>query len=309
MHFCLMYQTLKDLCEVFAPSGDESRMKDFLLDYISKNQSEWVVQPEIIAGDEWHDNVILVFGEPRTAIFAHIDSIGFTVRYENQLVPIGGPDVQSGYFLRGEDSKGEILCRLEMNKEGNLFYHFGRAIDRGTNLVFESNFRETDEYVQSCYLDNRLGVLNALKVAETLENGIIVFSTREEHGGGAVPQVAKFIYEKYGVRQALISDITWVTDGVHHGKGVAISMRDRGLPRRTWLNRILKYATDSGIAYQLEIEGSGSSDARELQESDYPFDWCFIGAPEDHVHSPEEKVFKFDFESMINMYQYLMKKL
>ncbi|WP_271711579.1 M20/M25/M40 family metallo-hydrolase [Marinigracilibium pacificum] len=300
---------LKQLCEVFAPSGDESRMTRFLVDYINANKANWSVQPEIIHGEEWHDNIILVFGKPRTAIFAHIDSIGFTVRYENQLVPIGGPDAQSGYMLKGEDSLGDIVCRLEMNKEGNLFYHFGRPIDRGTNLVFDCNFRETDEYVQSCYLDNRLGVLNALKVAETLKDGIIVFSTREEHAGGAVPQIARFIYEKYGVRQALISDITWVTDGVHHGKGVVVSMRDRGLPRRTWLNKIIKLANESGIAYQLEVEGSGSSDARELQSSPYPFDWCFIGAPEDHVHSPDEKVFKFDFESMIRMYSFLMKNL
>ena len=61
-------------------------------------------------------------------------------------------------------------------------------------------------------MDNRLGVWNALKVAEKLENGIICFSAWEEHGGGSVGYLAKFIYEKYGVKQALISDITWVTE-------------------------------------------------------------------------------------------------
>ena len=37
----------------------------------------------------------------------------------------------------------------------------------------------------------------------------------EEHGGGSVGYLAKFIYEKYGVKQAHISDITWVTEGVN----------------------------------------------------------------------------------------------
>ena len=73
---------------------------------------------------------------------------------------------------------------------------------------------ESDEnFVQCCYMDNRLGVWNALQVAETLEHGIICFSCWEEHGGGSVGYLAKFIYENYGVKQALISDITWVTKG------------------------------------------------------------------------------------------------
>ena len=54
--------------------------------------------------------------------------------------------------------------------------------------------------------------LECFEVAKTLENGIIVFSSWEEHGGGSVGYLGKFIQEKYGVMQALISDITWVTE-------------------------------------------------------------------------------------------------
>ena len=158
-------------------------------------------------------------------------------------------------------------------------------------------------------MDNRLGVWNALKVAEKLENGIICFSSWEEHGGGSVGYLARFIYEKYKVKQALISDITWVTEGVKHGKGVAISMRDSGIPRRSYINRIIQFAKESQIPFQLEVENAGGSDGNALQRSPYPFDWCFIGAPEDNVHSPDEKVHKADIESMTKMYDYLMKNL
>ena len=158
-------------------------------------------------------------------------------------------------------------------------------------------------------MDNRLGVWNALKVAEKLENGIICFSAWEEHGGGSVGYLAKFIYEKYGVKQALISDITWVTEGVEHTKGVAISIRDSGIPRRTYINRIIDLAKASNIPFQLEVENAGGSDGNALQRSPYPFDWCFIGAPEDFVHTPNEKVHKSDIESMTQMYDYLMINL
>jgi putative aminopeptidase FrvX len=300
---------LKQLCEVHAPSGNEGPMKDFLLRYIQKEKKKWKVMPEIFQGEEFQDCIVLKFGKPRTAIFAHMDSIGFTVRYQNQLLPIGSPDPDLGTVLVGEDSHGHIECILDFDKDNHAFYKFGRQIDRGTELTYKVNFRNGKQYVESAYLDNRLGIYNALMVAETLKDGVIVFSCWEEHGGGAVPYLAKFIYKTWGVRQALISDITWVSDGVEHGKGVAISMRDRNIPRRAYVNKIIDVAKKRKVSFQLEVEGMGSSDGRELQTSPYPFDWCFVGAPEQFAHTPNEKVHKDDIESMILLYQWLMKDL
>jgi putative aminopeptidase FrvX len=158
-------------------------------------------------------------------------------------------------------------------------------------------------------MDNRLGIYNALRVAETLEDGLIVFSCYEEHGGGTVGFLANLMVNQYQVHQALISDITWVTDGVQHGKGTAISMRDSGIPRKVFLNRIIELAKVSNIPFQLEVESAGGSDGSELQKSPYPIDWCFIGAPENFVHTPDEKVHKSDIKSMISLYQHLMEKL
>ena len=299
---------METLCGIHAPSGNEFAMKKFLLDYIKDKSHTWRVKPEVIESEVFQDCILLKFGTPRAAIFAHMDSIGFTVRYQNQLVPIGGPKAKTGYQLVGEDSLGPITCELIEN-EGDLHYKFPRGIERGTELVFKRDFRETDDYVQSCYLDNRLGVFNALKVAETLEHGVIAFTCWEEHGGGSVPYIAKHIYENWGIRQALVSDITWVTDGVIHGNGVAISMRDRNIPRRAFVQKIIGIAEQSGIDFQLEVEGAGSSDGRELQQSPYPFDWCFIGAPEDNVHSPDEIVHKHDIATMIALYEVLMAEL
>jgi di/tripeptidase len=46
-----------------------------------------------------------------------------------------------------------------------------------------------------------------------------------------------------------------------------------------------------------------------LQKSDLPIDWCFIGAAEDNVHSPDEKVFKSDIVSMLELYRVLLREL
>lgn len=303
-------ELLKKLCTIHAPSGNEINMTNFVLSYIEKEGVNWKVQPQIITGEQFQDCIMLVFGKPRTAVFAHLDSIGFMVRYGKQLIKIGGPDVETGFKLVGQDSQGKIECTLVVDEEtSELSYDFDREIERGTELVFKPDFRETEETVQCCYMDNRLGVWNALKVAETLENGIIAFSCWEEHGGGSVRYLAKYMYETYGVKQALISDITWVTEGVEAGKGVAISLRDSLIPRRSFIMKIIEIAKRSGVPFQVEVESAGGSDGKELQHSDIPWDWCFIGAPEDHVHSPNELVHKADIEAMTEMYKVLLKEL
>lgn len=303
-------QLLSSLCHLPAPAGNEAALSQFVLHYVQEQQAAWRYQPQIIADERFQDCILLVFGQPRTAVFAHLDSIGFTVRYGRQLVRIGGPQAEAGYRLVGKDSQGEIDCTLTVDEEtGELGYAFHRDIDRGTELTFYCDFRETPTTVQSCYLDNRLGVWNALRLCETLEHGIVAFSCWEEHGGGSVAYLAKFLYETYGVRQALISDITWVTEGVHAGQGCAISLRDSLIPRRAYVDRIRAIAAASGIPHQLEVEGSGGSDAKELQHATAPWDWCFVGAPEDHVHSPDELVDKRDIESMLALYTVLMKEL
>ncbi|MBP6459435.1 MAG: aminopeptidase [Crocinitomicaceae bacterium] len=304
---------LKQLTAISGASSDESRIKKFLLKYINENKNKWKVTPTIFASEEFQDCIVLVFGKPKTAIYAHIDTIGFSVAYDNQLVKIGGPDIQDGIHLVGKDKEGKIETELMVIEQENerpiLKCIYPRIINRGTILTYKPNFRETSSTVQSPYLDNRLGVWSALKVAETLENGAIVFGTYEEHGGNSVGYISRFLFEKYAIRQALISDITWITDFVSPGKGVVISMRDSGLPRRSYLEKIIKIAEKSGIDFQLEVESAGGSDGSSLQKSDLLIDWCFIGAAEDNVHTSDEIVSKYDIMCMVELFKVLMKKL
>ncbi len=75
------------------------------------------------------------------------------------------------------------------------------------------------------------------------------------------------------------------------------------------MDKIISIARKHKALFQLEVEGSGSSDGGELQRTAYPFDWCFVGAPEQSPHTPHEKVHKKDIQAMIELYGLLMKKL
>ena len=308
---------LQTLCSIHAPSGSELAVRDYLIAYVNENKSNWKVQPQLIYGEEFQDCLILIFWKPRTAIYAHMDSVGYSVGYENELLKIGGPKAKEKTILLGEDSQGKIEGKLDFEIEEEVDERkvvktkiiFERPIDRGTTLTYKPNWIETDTHIQNCYLDDRLGIWSALKVAENLENGAIAFSAWEEVGGGSVGFLAKYLYENYQIRQSLISDITWVTNGVKDGNGVAISMRDSGIPRRSYIDKIIELAKDSGVKFQLEVESAGGSDGNALQKSPYPIDWCFIGAPENDVHMPTESVHKDDAEAMHQLYSYLVKHL
>src|SRR5688500_9657856 len=108
------YTLLKEMCQIHAPSGNEAGMKEFILDYVKQNSKSWKHKPKLIHGSGFQDNIILIFGKPHAAIFAHMDSIGFTVRYGKQLVKIGGPVTKTGFKLMGTDSKGTQEVELNV---------------------------------------------------------------------------------------------------------------------------------------------------------------------------------------------------
>ena len=96
---------LKKLCSIHAPSGEENRISEFIIDYVNTNMHNWKVKPKIYSGDGFQDSIILSFGNPKTAIYAHMDSIGFTVKYNNEIIKIGGPVVKNGIeLIAGNDS-------------------------------------------------------------------------------------------------------------------------------------------------------------------------------------------------------------
>ena len=132
---------LQTLCTLRAPSGNEGAVKQFIINYVNQHAATWAARPEIIEGDFIGDAVILKFGKPRAAVFAHMDSIGFTVRYNNELVKIGGPRTESGFVLVGADSQGEVEAVLNYDHENHyLSCNYTREIERGTELTFKPDF-------------------------------------------------------------------------------------------------------------------------------------------------------------------------
>lgn len=299
---------LEKLCGIHAPSSDEFLLKEFLLDWIYKNLCTKDGGPKVI--DDYFGSVILIFGKPRTAAFAHIDSTGFTVRYFNEIIEIGSPGFKDGDCITGFNGKERIEASIKIDKENNNVYiNYPQILPPGTTLTFRPDFRIDGNEIHSPYLDNRLGVWVMLEIARDMQDGIIVFTCNEEHGGGCVEKATRMIYENYNVTQALIADVTWVTGGVFCGKGPVVSLRDKFIPPRRFVEKICRIIDNAGIKFQKEVEESGSSDGGYIHRTPYPVEWCFLGIAEENNHTNHEKIAKNDIYEMVKVYKVLMKEL
>ena len=52
---------LEEMCNIHAPSGEESNMTKFILKYVEKHQKNWHKKPIVYHGDGFQDNIILVY--------------------------------------------------------------------------------------------------------------------------------------------------------------------------------------------------------------------------------------------------------
>jgi putative aminopeptidase FrvX len=283
------FELLEHLCRIPGTSGDESLVTRFILDHVDQHASGWRCRPEVWVGEGFQDTLTLVFGEPRVALYAHLDTVGYMVRYDNYLVPIGGTAGETGDVLAGMHH-GKLLETVLVSEDDSDLIDSREILEAGTRLTYAARFVREEDFIKSPYLDDRLGVWALLQLAPVAENVALVFTTYEETSGGTAGYLARKLYEKYRVSKAIIADVTWATEGVKPGLGPVFSIRDSRIP------------------FQLEVEAQGGSDGREIQHLPYPIDWVFVGPPSENPHSAQESVHVRDVEGFLQLLHLLARE-
>lgn len=292
---------LLQLHQIPGPSGDEGAIADFVEE-----------RCKAVAGaGVWRvgDLVLATRGKPKVAVFAHLDTIGFTLGYDRELIPIGGPHVQGDERLREAGGKGTGRLKVRQRDGKPVWELSGKKGKPGSRWVYDGPLVVKKGRVRGPYLDNRAGVWNALVTLERCPDVAVVFTPGEEHSGKGALLGARFVHEELGITRALISDITWDTDSIKNGKGPAISFRDRYVPRQRFLDQVVAAAMESGLPFQREVESGGGSDGSYIERSTFPIDWVFIGAPQKDSHTPHEECRVSDLEGMADLYAYLVPTL
>jgi putative aminopeptidase FrvX len=284
------------------PSGDEGALADWLENYVAR---EW---PDVRC-ERLGDSIIAVRGErPAVAVFAHTDTTGFTLGYDRELIPIGGPEPRDKEPLRPAGGP-DMGNRLKKPKGGGWRLSGKTDVLPGSRWVYATEPKREGDEITAPYLDNRAGIWASLQVLGRCPNVAIAFTVGEELSGQGAFVCARRLFEAHGITQALISDITWHTAHVHGGDGVAVSLRDRFVPRRRFLDRVLALAETSGIPFQREIESSGGSDGGSIERSGVPMEWVFVGAPEKKPHTSRERLAISDLRGMADLLVYLVHGL
>jgi putative aminopeptidase FrvX len=293
-------ERLESLLQIEGPSGDEGDVADAV---------ERALEPVPgLSRRRFGDMLLAVRGEPRVAVMAHLDTVGFTLGYDNSLIPIGSPQARAGTPLRCRHNGRLIHGKIRMHDRSPYLAGDNDA-PPGSRWIFDAPLKRDGDVLRGAYFDNRAGVWSAIRVLEQCLNVAVAFTVSEEQSGRGALIAARWLWEELRIDRALISDITWDTEHIHRGRGPAISLRDQYVPRRRFLDQILELADRSGIPYQREIESSGSSDGGAIERSGVPMDWCFIGAPEEAPHTPAEVVNFSDLEAMAALYVELINGL
>ena len=207
---------LFELLKVDSPSGDEGPMADWVKTWIQANCPE-----ARVARLEARQRLSAIIGGEAlaTAIFAHLDTTGFTLGYESRLISIGSPAPEDGTPVREATPNGRRGLVREVRGDVWELADVDGVSRISMGPCGWNRFQSGDEIV-SPYLDNRGGIWAALNALARCPSIAVAFTTGEEHSGQGAFVCARYLYENYAVDQALISDITWDTEHVHCGKGV-----------------------------------------------------------------------------------------
>lgn len=301
---------LWQLLEQDSPSGDEGPLADWLEAWLVREAPDAIVERQ-------GDSLIVRRGpQPSVAVFAHLDTTGWTLGYNKHLFRIGGPDGKPGDQIRparqpdaanaAGDHAGNALVR---RKDGSWKVRGHTHAQPGSRWVFAAAPKQDDRGITAPYLDNRVGLWAALTALRHCPTIALALTVQEETRGSGAQVCARRLAETHGIRQALIADLTWHTKHIQCGRGVAVSLRDSSLPRQRYLARVLALAEASNIPFQREVESSGGSDGAGIDRSGISMDWVFIGAPEKAAHTAREQVHVGDLQGMAAMLVHLVNRL
>ena len=293
---------LWELLRQDSPAGDEGPLADWVTAWLAREVPD-------AAAERLGDSLVVTRGaQPAAAVFAHLDTTGWTLGYDKTLIRIGGPDGKPGDLIRPVrcSHSGNALAR---RKDGFWKVRGKTAARPGSRWVYAAAPTLTAGCMTAPYLDNRAGIWAALQVLRFCPQSAAAFTVQEETGSSGAVLCARRLYEAHGVTQALVTDLTWHTKHIKCGRGVAVSLRDSSVPRQRYLDRVLALAESSGLPFQREVESSGGSDGAGISRSGVPMDWVFVGAPEKSPHTAHEQADADDLQGMASMLVHLVNGL
>lgn len=311
-----MKELIKQLAEVWGPSGYEHRVRASLQEWVAPYVDESVV-------DGMGNLIVRVGNGGKKILFAaHMDQIGMMITYREpsgflRFSAIGGVLRSTLLGQRAIFEDGTVgtigvhdqwgTARTHLPDLEGFFIDVSDGQDQpfryGQPAVFESRVISRGSRIIGGALDDRVGCAVLVKALQDLnkqtQNTVyMVFTVQEEVGErGAAPAT-------FGVQPdvAVAVDVTPTGDEpknlklpIKLGAGTAIKIQDQGLlvsPQvQAWM---VATAEQHGITYQREVLNMGRTDATQMQLVGRGIPTGAVSIPCRYVHTPSETVDEYD---------------
>lgn len=332
---------LEKLCLINGTSGDERKIRDFIISQI-KGHCEYTVDPlgNIIAYKKGKNPA-----KNKVMVSAHMDEVGMivtSVKSDGTLTvsPVGGvdPRVVIGRPVRVGDSGivGVIGAKAVHNlsadekktapKFSALYADIGaddkssaeKLVALGDRVHFDSEFlRFGDGFVKGKAIDDRFGccVMIELIQSELEYDCVFTFVVQEEVGLRGAKTAAYTVAPDF----ALVLEATTAADiplasgekrCCELGKGAVVSHMDRStIYDRELYNISQTAASEQGIGWQTKTMVAGGNDSGAIHISGVGVRTMAISAPCRYLHSPSCTVKISDLEDCQRLAKIMLEKM
>lgn len=335
-----MIEILKNLSEIFGPSGKEDRVRDYLKKLLEPCVEE--VEEDFLGNLYMRKGT----GKPRVLLCAHMDEVGFIIKGITEdgflkFAPVGGidPEILPGKKVVFENGKNGVIgykpFHLQKKEERDKKISFyDLVIDAGMRdrkeaekkffpgdyAVFDTSFKKIQKkFIKGKAFDDRVG---CAIIAEIIRNFDLdfeitaLFSVQEELG----LRGAKIGGERVKPDISLIIEGTAAGDFYQKegkdfpflGKGPVLTVLDRScIVDKDILSYLEKISKKNKIPYQYKKPLIGGTDAGMIQSSGKGVRVGIISVPIRYIHSPvslaEKKDLKMAFSLAFNFLKEVKK--
>ena len=326
-----MLELLKKLCTIDGTSGDESRVREFIIGEI-KDYCEYKT-------DNLGNLICFKKGnktpEHKIMLDAHMDEVGFIITSVTddgflKFSTVGGIDTAALLSKRvkiADKVYGVIGCkpmhlldnenRKKLPPSSQLYIDIGalsktealEKISIGDCGVFASEFHILGENVKSKALDDRIGCLILIKLIKEFSDCdfYAVFSTQEEVGLRGAKASTFSVNPDFAIvlESTTASDIADVPDDqsvCNLGEGPAVSFMDGAT---VYDKELYNFALASGMC-QPKRAVAGGNNAGSIHLSGDGVRTVAISAPCRYIHSSSNVANISDIEKMYELSKYML---
>ena len=332
---------LKDLCLLNGTSGDEVRVRDYIINEI-KEYSTYEV-------DNLGSVIAYKKGKKKpnktVCINAHMDEVGFIITGITsdgylRFAPVGGIDTKvcldravtvgenringviadKAYHLLedSEKDKAPSFDKLLIDIGAKSETEAQSVVSLGDFAYFESDYTELGNgYIKAKALDDRIGCMLMIELikSELEYDTVFCFNVQEEVGlrGSKCTSFAVSADISIVLEATTAGDLDGVLGAdrvcVLGNGGVVSFMDNRTIYDRELYKLAMNTASENNIPVQTKTAVAGGNDAGSIQTSGKGAKVLALSLPCRYIHSPSSVVKKSDIDNTRKLLKEILKKI